>query len=131
MTEMAPAVTFTRGSGADTKGSTGQLLPNMKYDIIRYLYSCSKQNPLQNESSGSWNWRRNGCRGNWGALLHRTSGELGDCFMRQIQIGIFQAMPGYFKNTEATAETVADGWLHTGDIGYFDKVQACRNRCNI
>ena len=33
MTEMGPAVTFTRGNIEDTKGSTGQLLPNMKYKI--------------------------------------------------------------------------------------------------
>ena len=36
-------------------------------------------------------------------------------------------MPGYFKNAEATAETVVDGWLHTGDIGYYDQVHMqCR-----
>jgi len=30
-------------------------------------------------------------------------------------------MLGYWKNPEATAETIRDGWLHTGDMGYMDK----------
>lgn len=30
-------------------------------------------------------------------------------------------MQGYWGNQEATADTLRDGWLHTGDIGAFDE----------
>ncbi|MGW5692090.1 AMP-binding protein [Streptomyces asiaticus] len=30
-------------------------------------------------------------------------------------------MPGYWRRPEATADTIRNGWLHTGDAGYLDE----------
>ena len=51
------------------------------------------------------------CDENGDELPHGTTGE--------IVIRGENVMAGYWKNPEATAKTIIDGWLHTGDRGYI------------
>jgi acyl-CoA synthetase (AMP-forming)/AMP-acid ligase II len=44
------------------------------------------------------------------------TGEIGDIVARGGRV-----MKGYWNMEEATAETIRDGWLHTGDLGYQDE----------
>ena len=43
-------------------------------------------------------------------------GEMGEIVTRSDLV-----MKGYWRNPEATADTIRNGWLHTGDMGYMDE----------
>ncbi|AMA74752.1 hypothetical protein ACH33_13190 [Aneurinibacillus sp. XH2] len=44
------------------------------------------------------------------------AGESGEIIVRGPNV-----MQGYYHMPKATSETIVDGWLHTGDIGYIDQ----------
>jgi len=44
-----------------------------------------------------------------------STGEIGEIMVRGAPV-----MPGYWNNPEATAKTLKDGWLMTGDMGCLD-----------
>ncbi|MBW3664187.1 MAG: FadD3 family acyl-CoA ligase [Actinobacteria bacterium] len=45
-----------------------------------------------------------------------SAGEPGEVVVRG-----YNVMQGYFEDPQRTAETIRDGWLHTGDIGVMDE----------
>lgn len=62
--------------------------------------------------------------GSVGKLMPSLEGKLVD--INENGIGEFvikgpSVMMGYYNNEDATNEALHDGWLYTGDLGYFDK----------
>ncbi|HEX6391203.1 MAG TPA: long-chain fatty acid--CoA ligase [Solirubrobacteraceae bacterium] len=45
-----------------------------------------------------------------------STGDFGEIVIRGTNV-----MQGYLKNEEATSESIRDGWLYTGDVGYVDE----------
>jgi long-chain acyl-CoA synthetase len=54
------------------------------------------------------------------SIMDKKGHLLGPDQHGEICIRGLATMSGYLNNPEATAETLKDGWLHTGDAGYMD-----------
>ncbi len=55
------------------------------------------------------------------AIRAEDGGELRERQVGQIVIKSPSLMQGYYRNPEATAAVIRDGWLHTGDLGFIDR----------
>ena len=89
-------------------------------------YGLSEATPVISTNSPKYHWHRFGSSGKiliplelkivdeQGRELPR--GEKGEIIIRGENV-----MVGYWKNPEATAEAIRDGWLHTGDMGYVSQ----------
>ncbi|WP_253789454.1 class I adenylate-forming enzyme family protein [Nocardia amikacinitolerans] len=54
------------------------------------------------------------------AIMDVDGNLLGAGATGEVVIKGANVMRGYLGRPEATARTIVDGWLHTGDVGYFD-----------
>ncbi len=99
-------------AGANLKKETAEAMLNMGF-VLESTYAMS-------ETTGN---------GTWGALDSNRTNTVGKVYGDaefaiedgEIVIKGPYNMKGYYKEPEETAKVLIDGWMHTGDLGYFDE----------
>ena len=89
-------------------------------------YGLSEATPVISTNSPKYHWHRFGSSGKILIpldlkIVDETGRELPRGQKGEIVIRGENVMAGYWKNPEATADTLRDGWLHTGDMGYVSE----------
>lgn len=85
-----------------------------KYDIeILQGYGMTECSPVISTTC-SWNIRK----GSVGKLVPNCEAKVVD---EELWVRGSSVMQGYYKMPQETAETLVDGWLRTGDLGYVDE----------
>ena len=89
-------------------------------------YGLSEATPVISTNSPKRRWHRFGSSGKILVpldlkILDDAGREVPRGPKGEIVIRGENVMAGYWKNPEATADTVRDGWLHTGDMGYVSQ----------
>lgn len=89
-------------------------------------YGLSEATPVISTNSPRKKWHRFGSSGKILIpldlkILDDEGREVPRGEKGQIVIRGENVMAGYWKNPEATADTIRDGWLYTGDMGYVSQ----------
>jgi len=53
-------------------------------------------------------------------VVDSTNNEVLQCVIGEIMVSGENVMKGYFKRPDLNEKIIENGWLHTGDLGYFD-----------
>lgn len=89
-------------------------------------YGLSEATPVISTNSPKKRWHRFGSSGKilipLDVKIIDEAGREVPCGQKgEIVVRGENVMAGYWKNPEATADTLRDGWLHTGDMGYISE----------
>ena len=102
---------FAQGYGQSESGPDITILSREAHDVLekseeeqKILSSCGQP-----------------CIGVHTRIVDDLGHDVEPRFVGEIMVQSKSIMVGYWKKPEYTNETIVEGWLHTGDMGYYDE----------